>query len=535
MGATASLTSSLNETLAGRARALGVFCWVRDRESGIEPLSGGGEPADRFFHAPQWRRAVESAVAQPDGHTHEPFPGCTMMRFVVAVGDREVDLVVAALTREFRNEEVAEAIGRSAALAKQELGQTLDRWACHTAQTIRYCSNALRWTIEDLARVSDDEIAIDLFSEELLQSYEQCQMMYKIVRLANGDRDPIEVIQVIGNQLCQVLPYSWVGFHFFDDTKALSVLQDRTVLCGEAGVSEALVHEMTRSLSSETVFDDWTKILKPGESALADLLGGEVILETIAHQGESIGIIFAGGKTGDDAEASSVEMQFLDATAEFIGVYHENISRFIEQKRMFLGTLRALTASIDAKDPYTRGHSERVALLGHMLALAAGLDEQAAERVRISGLVHDVGKIGVPGYVLCKNGRLTDHEYDLIKQHPAIGHKIIRDIPSMDDILPGVLYHHERYDGRGYPEGLAGEQIPLFGRILALADSFDAMSSNRAYRSALSREDVLAEIEECAGSQFDPELAKVFLKLELTEYDNMIAEHMRREREDQAA
>jgi HD-GYP domain-containing protein (c-di-GMP phosphodiesterase class II) len=136
-----------------------------------------------------------------------------------------------------------------------------------------------------------------------------------------------------------------------------------------------------------------------------------------------------------------------------------------------------------------------------------------------------VGKIGVPEAVLCKPGKLTDDEFEKIKLHPQIGYDILKDIPSLRDILPGVLHHHERYDGRGYPHGLSGEDIPLMARIIGVADTFDAMSSNRAYRAKMSRDVVLAEIARCAGTQFDPNLANAFLTLDLSEYDRMVANH----------
>src|SRR5262249_24495783 len=133
--------------------------------------------------------------------------------------------------------------------------------------------------------------------------------------------------------------------------------------------------------------------------------------------------------------------------------------------------------------------------------------------------------IGVPEAVLCKPGRLEKHEFELIKQHPTIGHRILRDIPGMEDVLPGVLHHHERWDGGGYPEGIAGEAISLVARILAVADSFDAMSSNRSYRSAMSRQEVLEEMVQCAGTQFDPTLAHRFVGLDLAGYDAMVERH----------
>jgi HD-GYP domain-containing protein (c-di-GMP phosphodiesterase class II) len=140
-------------------------------------------------------------------------------------------------------------------------------------------------------------------------------------------------------------------------------------------------------------------------------------------------------------------------------------------------------------------------------------------------VVHDVGKIGVPEAVICKQGRLTDEEFAMIKKHPEIGYHILKDLAPLRDVLPGVLHHHERYDGKGYPHGLAGENIPLIARVLAVADTFDAMSSTRSYRPALPRERVLAEFEKCAGTQFDPIVAKAMLTIDLTEYDRLVAEH----------
>ena len=154
-------------------------------------------------------------------------------------------------------------------------------------------------------------------------------------------------------------------------------------------------------------------------------------------------------------------------------------------------------------------------------------------RMHIAGLVHDIGKIGLPEAVLTKPGKLTAEEFAWIRRHPEIGHRILKDIPQLHDILPGVLYHHERFDGRGYPEGIAGDDIPLVARLISLADAFDAMSSTRTYRATLSRPDVLKEIVDCAGTQFDPELAPIFVTLDFSEFDRMFAEHRIRERKEQ--
>jgi len=196
-----------------------------------------------------------------------------------------------------------------------------------------------------------------------------------------------------------------------------------------------------------------------------------------------------------------------------------------ERQGLLLGTVGALVAAIDAKDTYTQGHSVRVAWLSKTLAEAVGVQVTTLEEIHICGLVHDIGKIGIPEAILRKAGKLTDDEYDRIKQHPVIGEKILAGVPQLCTVLPGVRSHHERWDGRGYPDGTKEKDTPFFGRLLGVADAFDAMCSSRAYREGLDRGEVLEEVQKCSGSQFDPELVEVFLTLDFSEYDQMIAKH----------
>ena len=180
---------------------------------------------------------------------------------------------------------------------------------------------------------------------------------------------------------------------------------------------------------------------------------------------------------------------------------------------MFEGFMNSLILTIDAKDPYTRGHSERVAIYAKMLAEAANLGPEIIERASRCGKVHDIGKINVPGDVLRKPARLTDEEFAQITVHPEVSYKILHPIPQMRDVLPGVLEHHEKWDGSGYPHKLVGEEISVLGRILCIADCFDAMTSARAYRPAREIGEVLVEIQKCLGKHFDPELGKIFLSI----------------------
>lgn len=175
--------------------------------------------------------------------------------------------------------------------------------------------------------------------------------------------------------------------------------------------------------------------------------------------------------------------------------------------------ISALAKTIDAKDPYTNGHSERVAEYAGMLAARMGKSEQEQEKIYNIGMLHDIGKIGVSEGVINKSTGLTDEEYDLVKKHPLIGAEILEQISEMPEIATGARWHHERYDGKGYPDGLKGDEIPEIARIICVADAYDAMASNRSYRKALPQEIVRGEIEKGKGTQFDPEIADRMLEL----------------------
>lgn len=197
----------------------------------------------------------------------------------------------------------------------------------------------------------------------------------------------------------------------------------------------------------------------------------------------------------------------------------ENANKKLQ--KAYLDIVQTIRATVEAKDSYTRGHSDRVSAYSVLLGKYLNLSEQELEIIKIGGLFHDVGKIGIPDTILLKNGKLTDEEYTEIKKHPIIGSNIIGDSEMFTNIIPFVKYHHERFDGRGYPEGLSGDSIPYMARIAAIADSFDAMSSRRVYRDSLPKDVVREEIAKNAGTQFDPDIAQVFLDLLDNHYDEI--------------
>jgi HD-GYP domain-containing protein (c-di-GMP phosphodiesterase class II) len=187
------------------------------------------------------------------------------------------------------------------------------------------------------------------------------------------------------------------------------------------------------------------------------------------------------------------------------------IGQFAAQERAYAATIAALCQAVETKDYYTRGHSERVSRGSAMIAREVGMRSSRVEAIRYAGMLHDVGKLGVPSTVLQKSGALTEEEFAAIQLHPMRGLAIVREIGFLDEALAGIMHHHERIDGRGYPMGLAGDEIPEFARVIAVADAFDAMTSNRSYRGARSIEEAVADLRRWSGTQFDPALVDAFV------------------------
>jgi HD-GYP domain-containing protein (c-di-GMP phosphodiesterase class II) len=221
------------------------------------------------------------------------------------------------------------------------------------------------------------------------------------------------------------------------------------------------------------------------------------------------------------------ELRMLKAMAEQLAIVISNTNLYNDLELFTVNMVSSLVSAIEAKDAYTRGHSERVYRYSMEMARAHGLKGEAMEALKWAAILHDVGKIGVPEDILLKPGKLTDDEYALIKEHPEKGYKILKPVAQLSPSMGGILHHHERYDGKGYPHGLRGEAIPLAARMIAVADTFDAITSRRTYRDAKSSQEALAIIESVAGTQLDPNMVALFKTICLTT-EAEIAERSRR-------
>ncbi len=536
--------SGLATALAERCGMLRLACWYQEVDS--DTLIPPAMPTDRAAdvngsavatwmryeplsdavrqHALNW---LSDTKAEPKPIEHKP--GCWLVPTFTYRGRRVSGVMVGVTFAASVTEQAwfkAHCDGASVSVEAARLALSAYTWPGEV--DLALLDSVFAKVVADGAEALAQMDAIDMFSEQLMDTYEQTNLLFVLSRLMNRIDDPAELIPTCCEQIMPVLPFNWIVTKFWEREQRVHGLTGTFSVSGRLPCDAERFEAMLSDQFADRHEGEWKRLQLPDDGGVAELVGSEVIAEPIMHDGRTVGVLLAGNKRGNNpmqSDVTSGELQFIEAASNMMGVFHENILRFDDQRRSFMGTLRALTAAIDAKDPYTRGHSERVAYLAAQLAEVMGLPPEEVERVHTTGLVHDVGKIGVPEKVLCKSGRLTSEEFDQIKRHPQIGYDILGAVPSIDPMLPGVLHHHERWDGRGYPHGLAGEDIPLLGRILALADTFDAMSSTRSYRPAMPREKVLAEIRECTGTQFDPALAPLFVELDFAEYDRMVERH----------
>ena len=527
------LDAAENPDLARRLREVGMLLLECGANGALRREDPTGDwLTDLFCQASIFtgalREAAESWSSSSDPEPAEAFPGCWLSPMPRFDRRRRTGYLVAVIiTEAFLGCEQLSAMCHA---ARQDFETTRRRLAGLGAASysdVPRLVTMVRYAARDQLQLASVGTALESIGQQLAESYEEMNLLYTTIQSMSVVAQPARFVGIVCEELLATLPYTWIGVQLADDRDRLKKLAGEFIMVGEAGHSAPTLSKSASQLLAK-VSPDVPLVLDPVRNpAHAEFraLGRAVLVHPVSRDERVIGVLIAGEKCGPDLEVSSIDMKLLGATATSMAIFLENAALYEDLNAMFLGTLEALTASIDAKDTYTCGHSQRVAHLTQQLARAVGLDEHTVGRMHIAGLVHDVGKIGVPESVLTKPGRLTKQEFALMQKHPEIGHRILKDIPQLRDILPGVLYHHERFDGDGYPEGQVGKRIPMVARLISLADAFDAMSSTRTYRPALSRPAAMKEILDFAGTQFDPEFAPIFVKLDFSEYDRMFAEH----------
>ncbi len=387
----------------------------------------------------------------------------------------------------------------------------------------KYLQQCLTVFAEDFQLIAATEQQIDMVSAELLQTYEELMLLHTMSSNMQVTRSDANYLQVACENLGDLVNVE--GIAILCEKK----INDIKKLVLSAGAGVIAIHDNSE-VDFEILYDRLLEELALNREALLD---SEVdspfkhswpenvknIIVVPLHSGDKvIGMMIATNRI-DKPDFDSTDVKLFNSVANECAIFIENDRLFKELGDLFLGSLKALTSSIDAKDPYTRGHSERVAFISRWLAEKYAeveeLDVEQMHRIYLAGLLHDIGKIGINEFVLTKKGKLTDDEYDQIKRHPSIGAGILSGIKQMAGIVPGVLCHHERIDGNGYPNGMKGNEIPLVGKIVMIADAFDAMTSRRTYREAMDLQAATDEIRNSLGTQIDEKIGQLFLNSNL--------------------
>lgn len=546
---TAATSSNPQDRIIQRLEALGVSLASIANDGKVSMRGRGRWIEHLVLQTPQCRAAVRERLGDlraPQGAAVQVWPGLWLLplpaprgRYVRKTGhDRALDeslesapLVVAvALGPELVESEQLRMV---CDVQETDLAATISRIDPTTLVTeaeAHRLEAAIAWMGEDALENQRRWMELQSLSQQLGESYEELSLLYTLSSSMIVNQEPDRFLTDACSELREVVGLKWMALQLIENEPRLNRLSGRHFTAGTVDCDPSLFERISKSLLAlatapgsngrPLIVDDTESLRIPHVSRISRSL----MVISLRRDTQCLGILFGGDKPSG-SHITSVDSKLCNSLANSLVIFLENTMLYEDMQAMFLGTLHALTASIDAKDSYTHGHSERVALLSRMLAVAAGLEEPVVERVYLAALVHDVGKIGVPEAVLCKPGRLTEEEFALIRKHPQIGATILQDIRQMQDLIPGVLHHHERWDGQGYPDGLEGRDIPLFGRIICLADSYDAMRSHRTYRRILTSEQALGEIIECGGKQFDADLARTFVALDFTPFARMLSRH----------
>lgn len=408
-------------------------------------------------------------------------------------------------------------------------------WAGGAAQS--YLHNRQGFLSEMLACLRDSFAAVakadrqmEMVGSELSQVYEELVLLHKLSTNMKVTESDANFLQLACDSLTEVVAVEGIAIvveRWVEHKREWMVMAGSGLIdldtCMAGSVFNRLHEEMEvgrEALLDSDVFNvfkyEWPSTVR---NIIAVPLHGKDTQENhLVQHPESrdtmIGYMVAVNSL-QKRDFDSTDIKLFNSVANRCAVFIENGRLFGDLQDLFMGSLRALTNSIDAKDGYTHGHSERVALICRWIAEQASevglLTQEQAHEAYFAGLLHDIGKIGIEDWVLRKEGPLTAEELERIHNHPLIGAGILQGIKHMQSIVPGIMSHHERFDGKGYPQGLVGEDIPVLARIVGLADSFDAMTSRRSYRKARSIEEAAADIRKHLGTQFDPELGQVFL------------------------
>ena len=383
-------------------------------------------------------------------------------------------------------------------------------------QNSRYTEDILTAFIAEFDEAEKISQQFEMIGSELARTYEELVLLYNMSTNMKVTQTNATYLQRACDQITQRIAVEGIAIYLEKKDsfgESLILTAGSGLVAIEQNMADTLLMHLAEELGNdrEALLD--SNVDSPFKYRWPDTVNNIIAVPLMGN--EKIFGFMVATNILNKPDFDSNEVTLFSSVANQCAVFVDNGRLFSDMKELFVGSLKALTSSIDAKDQYTRGHSERVAFISRWIAERYSerypLEEEYIHKVYLAGLLHDIGKIGISENVLCKNGKLNDDERKQIQSHPRIGATILSEIKQMNEVLQGALCHHERTDGKGYPEGLVGDEIPLIGKIISLADAFDAMTSRRVYRNAMEIDHAISQIEEGIGTQFDEKTARVFL------------------------
>ncbi|MCK5565596.1 MAG: HD domain-containing protein [Planctomycetes bacterium] len=396
-----------------------------------------------------------------------------------------------------------------------------------SSRDYQYLTDILESFSREFRTFSKSVRHLEMVSVELTQTYEELMLLYNMSKNMKVTQTIATFLQLACDQVTRSVNVEGIAIFlekYLEGGKRLVL----SAGSGLVNIDEYLADVLYVRLSDE---------LKNGADALLDSnvsssfkhdwpMAINSIIAAPLHGNSGLMGMMVATNIIDKPDFDTIDVKLFNSVANLCATFIENDRLFSDLKELFIGSLKTLSNSIDAKDQYTRGHSERVAFISRWIAEQMSerqpIDEDYIHKIYLAGMLHDIGKIGINEAVLLKKGKLTEDDFEMIKTHPRIGASIMADIKQLRELVPGILHHHERIDGKGYPDGLEGDRIPLMGKIIGLADAFDAMTSKRVYRDAMSIARASKEIEDNLGTQFDEKIGRIFLDSDIHKLWNII-------------
>lgn len=396
-------------------------------------------------------------------------------------------------------------------------GAWLDSQAIWDANVLLRLAEAIAGRLNAEADATRMRKEVELISQNLASTYEEISLLYTITQNLRISRSDEELGQLAIEWLIDcvsatsfAIQYLPVAEHGDSTYKART--RPNLIISGNCPVDE----DEFRTLVDDLELSASTGPFVANEKATTERhwyeRGIRQLIVVPLCEGDNVFGWLAAFNHIDNREFGTIEANLLSSVGALLGIHCGNRDLYRQQSELLANIVRALVSAIDAKDPYTSGHSDRVARYAVRIALEMRVNPKLLNTIYMSGLLHDVGKIGIDDNVLRKAGRLTDAEFEHIKKHPELGHKILADIKQLSDVLPAVLHHHEQWDGKGYPMGLAREEIPQLARIMSVADAYDAMTSDRPYRAGMPDEKVDGIFKQGSGAYWDPTVVGAYFK-----------------------